>query len=235
MGVDSSPEGPGPLESATAALVAWLAEVAGPVAQEPPADPRPDAGPARLAVWLLELLPDRQLTGSSAALRLKARHLVCGVGPAGTALLDRALAAAASGGRAAEVSFGPIPVDVWRAFGTAPRPALLFDVALVVPRAATGPSPRVRAPLDLRGGAMHPVSGRVLGPADVPMPGVRVEAAGLGVSTTSGAGGVFALPGLPAEVPVSLLVTGRGVRQLIDVPVDGPADDVTVSFDFEES
>lgn len=226
---------PGPIEAASATLVSWLAEVAGPAVQEPPSDA--DDGAAGLAVWPLELLPDQQGSAASAGrpLRLRVRHLVTGKGGAAQAvrLLDQALVAAAAGNGAPEVAFAPVAPEVWLALGARPRPALLFDVTAQVARpAAVGP--RVRAPLQVQDGSLRAISGRVLGPEDVPLAGIRLEVSGTGASTYSGTGGAFALPGVPARVPLRLLLSGRGVRRLADVPADAAADDIVIRFDLEE-
>lgn len=224
---------PGPIEAASAALVTWLADVAGPTTQEPPSDS--DSATARLVVWPLELLPEQHIAGQ-ALIRLKVRHLVMGMGapPLAARMLDRAVAASAAGNGAPEITFEPIALEVWLALRIRPRPALVIDIAAHVSR-STVVAPRVRTPLQVQDGVMHAIAGHVLGPSDLPIPGVRLEVAGTGASTYSGAGGAFALPGVPAGIPLRLVLSGRGVRRLAEVPADAPPDDIVVRFELEES
>jgi hypothetical protein len=78
---------------------------------------------------------------------------------------------------------------------------------------------------------MVTLMGRVLGPAGVAVPGVRVTAAGIGTWARTGGDGAFLLPGLPAG-PVRLLVTGKGLR--FHTEVAASAQPVVLHCEFEE-
>lgn len=139
---------PGPLEAATAWLVAWLADVTdGSVQTAPPAD-EPGAG-AALAVWPLSVLPEPELRTARRRepFRCRVRHLVVAAGEAAasTRLLDRALVAAIERGEPT-VEFGPMTDHAWLALGCRPRVALLVDVPALIERPMPE-VPLVREPL----------------------------------------------------------------------------------------
>ena len=142
-------DGRGPIETATAELVAWLTSAAGePV---PVGPPRACDDADGLTLWPLELRPARQTRSSGAVrepYRFTVRYLLCVTGPAGLPRLDRVLTAATSDGSYPVVLEAGDP-PLWTAFGTAPRPALLIDVAAQVDH-PTPAAPPVLQPLRLR-------------------------------------------------------------------------------------
>ncbi|GAA2396111.1 carboxypeptidase-like regulatory domain-containing protein [Dactylosporangium salmoneum] len=207
----------GVISATTGTLLRWaggtgLTVAAGPPAAEDPAD---------VYCWLLDLLPEQELRPGTGAnpVRLRLRYLLCAGHPGDLDSLDRVLAASV-GGPYAPV-FEPVPPGLWAAAGVAPRPAFQVDVAVRLdrPRAV---APRVTVPLRLVDAPVREVAGTVLGPGDVPVPGLRVESAdGLAATHTDGAGR-FALPGLPAGRPVTLRLSGRGRQFHHQVPADDP-------------
>lgn len=214
----------GAIEAAVADLAAWLTGAAGdPVPVGPPRDD-PDGG---LTVWPLELRPARQTAGSGGArepYRFVVRLLVAGAGPAALPALDRVLAAAATAGEP-EVVLAAGDPGLWRAFGVAPRPALLVDVPAQIARPLPA-APPVRHPLQLRHLDLRTLDGRVVGPEQQPLAAMRVELAGTPYATETDPGGRFRLVGVPHDPqapdrPVRVRLIGRGRTLTADLD---PAD-----------
>lgn len=118
----------GPIASATATLVGWLAQVTGgDVASRPP----DDEATGGLAVWPLELVAQREMRTARTRepLRFHVRHLVAG----DTGLLDKALVAATVAGEP-EVRLTPLPEQGWLALRCRPQVALLVDMPALIER-----------------------------------------------------------------------------------------------------
>lgn len=144
----------GPIETATAWLVDWLACMTGsPAMAGPPLAPAKDDAPdgteASLTAWPLFLVPERELRTAHRRepFRFRVRYLVVptGQGDAGTRLLDRALVSAIEAGVPA-IDLTPVSDQAWVAFGCAPRIALVLDVPAQIAR-PTPEVPIVREPL----------------------------------------------------------------------------------------
>jgi hypothetical protein len=161
----------------------------------------------------------------------RARDAVPGAGEL-AGLLDPVLRAAAGDGDVSVV-FEPVAVELWRALDLRPRAALLVDVPAQVDRATPRP-PLVRGPLRLDGAPMRSLRGQVVGPGDVPLAGMRVEAPVVGASTYTDDGGRFAFGGLPAGDPARLVLVGRGRQFQAEVTADADAP-VLIRCDFEEA
>jgi hypothetical protein len=131
------------------------------------------------------------------------------------------------------VHFEPVPVELWRALDLRPRAALLVDVPAQVER-ATPRTPLVRGPLKLEGAPLQALRGQVVGPGDIPLAGIRVEAPVVGASTYTDNGGRFAFGGLPAGAPARLVLVGRGRQFQAEVTADADAP-VLIRCDFEEA
>ncbi|MCW3840972.1 carboxypeptidase-like regulatory domain-containing protein [Micromonospora yasonensis] len=203
----------GAIEAAVADLATWLTGAAGdPVPVGPPRDD-PDGG---LTVWPLELRPARQTAAGGGArepYRFVVRLLVTGAGPAALPALDRVLAAAATAGEPEVVLTAGDP-QLWRAFGVAPRPALLVDVPARIARPAPV-APPVLHPLRLRQLDMLTLDGRVVGPERQPLAAMRVEVIGTPYATATDHSGRFRLVGVPHDPdgpdrPVRVRLVGRG-------------------------
>lgn len=117
---------------ATRQLESWLGETCdgAPIVTEPPGT---ETGPATIHVFLLQLralkvVSDRRTAATEAVVR----YIVAADGrPAADAhdLLGR-IVAAPTMPRNVRVVPEPCPLEVWRAFGTPPRPALQIDVRI---------------------------------------------------------------------------------------------------------
>jgi hypothetical protein len=152
------------------------------------------------------------------------RLLVSGAGPAALPVLDRVLAAAAAAGEP-ELALAAGDLELWRAFGVAPRPALLLDVPAQIARPLP-PVPPVRHPLRLRQLGMRTLDGRVVGPQRQPLAAMRVELVGTPYATQTDGSGRFRLVGLPHDPdapgrPVRVRLVGRGRTLTADLD---PAD-----------
>ncbi|MFC7483985.1 carboxypeptidase-like regulatory domain-containing protein [Luedemannella flava] len=115
--------------------------------------------------------------------------------------------------------------------GRSPRLALLVDVPVRVHRPAPS-APRVTGGLRITETPLRAVRGQVVGPSDVPVPGVRVVAVGLDLATRTDAHGAFAFAGLPVAA-TRLTVAGKGLRGGADVPADA-AQPVVLHCQYEE-
>ncbi|MFG1893811.1 carboxypeptidase regulatory-like domain-containing protein [Micromonospora zamorensis] len=212
-------DGRGPIETATAELVAWLTSAAGEPLIGPP---RTDGDADGLTLWPLELRPARQTRSSGAVrepYRFTVRFLLCVTGPAGLPRLDRVLTAATRDGSYPVVLEAGDP-PLWTAFGSAPRPALLIDVPAQVDH-PTPAAPPVLQPLRLRQLGVRALAGRVVGPEDQPLAAMRVELPGTGSATRTDPDGRFLIVGVPHDpehpAPVRLRLTGRGLVLTADV------------------
>ncbi len=228
--------GSGPIARSMTALADWLSTVditawiGDPSAAEAPTD--------TLCAWPVAVLPEQAVrTGTvRQPLRLWVRYLLTAPGATGgddlARLLDPVLTAAATDGPV-HVAFEPVPVELWSALGLRPRAALLVDVPAQVDR-ETPRVPLVRAGLALEGKPLEALRGRVVGPGDVPLVGIRVEAPVIGAATYTDTGGRFAFGGVPAGDPARLLLTGRGRQFEAEVTADAQAP-VLIRCDFEEA
>lgn len=221
--------GSGPIATATATLLGWLTE-----AGVPARIGLPDGTPA-VYVWPLAVLPEQRLRTATGTepLRLRIRHLVTvdGPEPVASAPLDRVLEAAAEDGDFPLV-VEPIDNDLWLALGLRPRLGLLVDMRAYVARTPR-PVPRVRSALRMDHVPMRSMRGRVVGPGEVPLAGIRVQAAGTGTATYTDSSGHFALSGLVPGDRTRLLLSGKGLHLQAEV-ASATAEPVVISCDIEE-
>jgi uncharacterized protein DUF4255/carboxypeptidase family protein len=107
-----------------------------------------------------------------------------------------------------EVITEPLPVEVWTALGTSPRPSFFLRMPLRRERTQKQ-APLVRTPLVISGQMSH-LDGIVYGPESIPIMGARVEVAALRLSTHTDAKGRFHFAALPSSAPISLKVQAKG-------------------------
>jgi len=231
-----SPEnGHGPIQEATAGLVSWLASATdAAVRTAPPDDTDDDVDHPVLSVLVLALAREQELRSADRRepLRFRVRHLVTGpVASDVTArLLDRVLAAAVETGEPMVV-LEPPPPELWLALRATPRAALLVDVPTQVARPAPV-VPLVRSPLQVRSGPVRSIRGRIVGPADMPLTGIRVEVAGTGAATYTDTSGRFTLAAVPDEESLLMRLSGKGREFLADV-VTSSVDDIVIHCDLD--
>lgn len=119
------------------------------------------------------------------------------------------------------VSFEAPPVELWTAFGIAPRPCFILDIPVRQER-PDAPVKRVRAPLVVRGAPATTLQGVILGPQDIPLADARVEFPALNLATTTDSQGRFRFPTVPAGLParaLRILTKGHALDVVIDQTV----------------
>jgi hypothetical protein len=118
-----------------------------------------------------------------------------------------------------EVNFDVSHVN-WNLFGLAPRPAFLLKVSARIPLPETS-APLVRKPIVLKTETITSLTGRVLGPGDIPIVGAHVQLSAFDLSVRTDANGRFVLP--IGTQPPSLRVTVKGKSQSVSAepPPDG--------------
>lgn len=222
----------GPVTRSMDTLAGWLSTVDSTVRFGPPDDAAAGTG---LCAWPVDLLREQEVRSSAGPrqLRLRVRYLVTaeGSGEQVARLLDPVVAAAVDPTRVT-VTFEPVPAELWLALGARPRPALLVDVPVRVDRPAAA-VPHVTAPLRLETVVARTLRGTVLGPGDVPVPGMRVEAPAAGAGTYTDAAGAFGFGGLPPG-ELRLVLVGRGRYFHTDVTA-AAGEPVVIRCDFEEA
>jgi hypothetical protein len=186
-------------------------------------------------VWPVGLLPEQavRVTNGRGPLRLRVRYLLAAGGAADEMvdLLDRILAASTIDGPV-QVPIEPVTVELWRSFGLAPRAGLFAEVHTRVSRPEPRP-PRVVAPLRLESSPLGRIQGRVVGPGNAPVPGVRVVATGSGATTYTDNHGRFEFAALPAGRPARLLLSGKGVDLVAELATPS-TEPVVIHCEFEE-
>lgn len=181
-------------------LKAWVGRVLGevPVSLNPPDRDSVDRG---VGLYLLELgaaPPPR--TERRPPLQLSVCYLVTAGGAGQPEQAHRQLgelAFAAMDEADFEVDLTPVPLGVWAGLGVVPRPS--FRLRLPVRRERPMPAvPRVNVPLVAHAVPVQDaLTGSVVGPGDVPIPGALVELPSLRLSTRTDARGVFRFPSVP--------------------------------------
>jgi len=233
----SGDQASGPIARATATLLDWLSQAGIRAGVAPPGDAGP--GPRAVRVWPLALLPEQavRVTTGRGPLRLRVRYLLSAgpadppAGPDLVDLLDRVLVAASADGPV-HVPVEAVPADLWRSFGLVPRAGLYADVPTRVSRPEPRPA-RVAAPLRLDGTGLARIHGKVVGPGEVPVPGIRVVVADTGASTYTDQHGRFWFAALPAGRPARLLLSGKGFDLVAEVAAPS-TEPVVIHCEFEE-
>jgi len=215
-------------------LRSWLAPIAGdvPVLAAAPTDDRGDDGSEpSLHAHLVGLEPTAALPRGGpqqAPVVVRLRYLVCaGAGGAGPALelLDKIVTAALDrtelDGHRFEADLEPVPAEIWIALGARMRPSLTIRIDARHVRTPAD-TPVVREPLTLTGGTIRSLTGRLLGPGDVPLTGAEVTVMATGASDRTSPGGDFTFGAVPGGGPVRLAVRAKGRMFIADVdPNDG--------------
>jgi hypothetical protein len=219
---------PGPIEAATQDLMAWLSEATG---QAPRLAPPSDATDGGLWLWPLELRTQRQTRGMGTArepFRFGVRYLLTASGPQALRLLDRVLTAATRAGEP-EISLEAGDPALWQALKVAPRPALFIETPALIETPAIS-APPVLQPLQVTIIPRVTLSGRVVGPNDVPLAAMRVEVLGTPLKTETDAQGRFTMAGVPEATEVRLRLVGRG--RVLTAEVDPTDADLVIKCDL---
>ena len=193
--------------------------------------PPPAAGAeAGVRIHLLSLHPVAAMRGlKRPPLELSLRYLI-------TANADNdrdahrwlgALAFAALDVPGWEVERTPPPVELWLAFGLAPRPAFIVAVPVRLERPEKD-VPLVRRPPVVRTTPITPIEGVVVGPNNIPIAGASVEIPSLQLDARTSREGAFRFPTVPAASAVSLVVRAR---RLVRSVTARPGEALRISFD----
>ena len=133
-----------------------------------------------------------------------------------------------------DVDSEPPPMELWRALGVPPQPAFLLGVPWhhekELPRATT-----ISQPVELHTRRLRRLTGRVVGPNDVPIMSATVELPALGRLTMTDHRGWFDLAMTPRGMNLQLRVTAKG--RVIENRVDdtgGAETEVVVNFPPEQ-
>ena len=218
----------GPIEAATQDLMAWLAQAAGqPARLGPPQDGAADG----LSLWPLELRPQRQTRtagGPREPFRFSVRYLLTASGPQALRLLDKVLTAAANAGEP-QFSLDAGDPALWLALGVMPRPAVLIEAPVQI-RPPHKHIPPVTQPLQIKILPRVTLTGRVVGPGDIPLAAMRIEVLGTPLTTDTDAQGRFTVAGVPEAAEVRLRLVGRG--QILTAQVDPTDADLVIKCDL---
>jgi hypothetical protein len=178
-----------------------------------------------VSLFLMDLVSQQPMRGQERApLQLALRYLVTAwaADPVAEHRLLGALVAAAMQEEGFEVLLGPTAPATWMALGAAPRPAFVLQVP--VRQARPEPVlPRVRGPLVMRGVALAPLAGGVLGP----------EVPSADAFTETDPQGRFRFPALPVE-PRQKLVRIRARGRQLDVEIAQPEESSAVVIRFDQ-
>jgi hypothetical protein len=198
------------IDQADERMIEWARKVVPdvPVAIAPP--PAPDSG-AGVRIHLLSIHPVPAVRGAKLPpLELALRYLftTCAEDEGDAHRWLGALAFRAMDAEDWQVEREPLPIDAWRAFGIAPRPAFVIRVPLRLERPEKE-VPLVRKPPVVRSSPIAALAGVVLGPEEIPIAGATVEVAALGLFARTDGDGAFRFPTVPATSAVSLVVRAK--------------------------
>ena len=106
----------------------------------------------------------------------------------------------------------PLPIEVWRAFGMAPRPSFRLEMPLVRERQAS--TPLITKPVEVRVSPIRSLHGVVLSPDGVPIRQARVEIHGTSNVTYTDIRGRFQFRGASTFADkLALRVVARGIER----------------------
>lgn len=135
-----------------------------------------------------------------------------------------------------EVELDMLPPELWLALGVKPRPAFILRVPLRLAR----PEPTagvVLHPIVINEAPLRSLSGRIVGPGDIPLAGARLELPSLQLAVRSDHRGRFTFPPIPSDpLPPELVITARG--RVLRVAPDkhlGPDHTLTITFPIPEN
>ena len=122
---------------------------------------------------------------------------------------------------------------LWQQLGIPPRPAFFLFISVQRPREEVA-LPKVQEPPRLESSVSRPLTGRVVGPGEIPLMRARVELPALDQSTYTDADGRFRFPAVPKEPSAQeLIIHARGMVRTwsAEKPMD-PKEPVLVYFEL---
>jgi hypothetical protein len=129
-----------------------------------------------------------------------------------------------------------LPVELWRAFGIAPRPSLVLRLPLRQDRPETKAKP-VLSPMQVSMETMSSFFGVILGrPGDLPLADAAIELPSIGLRTHSDSKGRFGFHSVPSKLPLTLRVRAKGkeFELRVEEPHPAPDDPLTIPLDILE-
>lgn len=117
-----------------------------------------------------------------------------------------------------EVELGPVPAEVWTAFGTIPMPAFMLCFPLRMERPEETVR-LIRSPIEVHQSPLASMEGTILGPEGTPLTNARVELPTHNLVTRTDIKGRFvfqAVPTEPAQKRMRILARGRELSREVD-------------------
>lgn len=133
-----------------------------------------------------------------------------------------------------EVEPGEPPLALWAAAGLAPRPAFVLRGEAVA-HADRPTLPRVRVPLTVEHATLEAMTGRVLGPGDVPIAGAEVRLVQTGMRTRTDRDGRFQLKSVPAGYAPKLEVRAGAETYAVTAERTGRDEPLTIHLQAKEA
>lgn len=167
------------------------------------------------------------------------RYLLCATRPGSVRAFEHldVVLSAVLDPRSSEGREVPVHLDsdvaalpLWSALGVPPRPGVVLRARTSISRAAKQ-APPVTAPLRVEGGPVRSLSGRLVGPGEVPLAGAEVTVPSTGARSRTGTDGDFTLASVPTG-PLALAIRVKG--RSFDVAVEPSDEPVLVHCDLTE-
>ena len=117
-----------------------------------------------------------------------------------------------------EVELGPVPAEVWTAFGTIPMPAFMLCLPLRLERPEENLR-LIRSPIEVHQSPLGSMEGTILGPEETPLTNARVELSTHNLVTRTDIKGRFIFPVVPTEPAqkrMRILARGRELSRDVD-------------------
>jgi hypothetical protein len=129
------------------------------------------------------------------------------------------------------VELNPLAAGDWLAFKVAPRPSFSLCLPLRRERRVHREAKRVLHPLTLKASQLTPISGRVVGPGDIPFFDAEVELVSTGALARTDGAGKFEFTAAPASGEAELIVRAKGRTKRVRAPTGQP---LLIRFDSLE-
>ena len=192
-----------------------------------------------VAVHLLEMIPVQQARGPKQEVRLQIalRYLVTASGdtPQNAHQLLARLLFAAMQNAEFEVEKDPPPIQVWQAFGIAPRPA--FTVRHILSQELPKKPVRFVHEVVVQTVPVGSLAGTIVGPQEIPLADALVELPSINASVRTDHNGRFEFRNVPLGDefrPRTLIVHAKGRKQTFDLH-DHPESPLTIQFFLEDA
>jgi hypothetical protein len=129
-----------------------------------------------------------------------------------------------------------VPIELWRAFGIAPRPSVIVRLPLRQERPEPQSKP-VLSPMQVKVSSVNSFFGVLIGrPGDLPLADAAVEVPLLGLLTRSDRKGRFSFHSVPSELPLAIRIRAKGkeFQFQVEEPHPVPEDPLEIPLDVLE-